>query len=213
MDPARPLLTHVDIADGTRVELSAVTLANNVAKTAGLLGDELGVMAGGTVGMALVAHWNVAVWAMGVWSLGAAVRWLEETSPDITGCDAVAASPEHIAAVQDARELVVVSRDPFGGPCRVPLPPGALDWSVAMRSHPDVLVPRDLRDEPVHLMARYAGAAPAGARVLVATRRPERVVSALLSALVGGGSLVLVTGGEASAHITSQERVDRTLPD
>ena len=40
-DPARPLVTFYDDATGERVELSVTTYANWVAKTAGLLQDEL----------------------------------------------------------------------------------------------------------------------------------------------------------------------------
>ena len=39
-EPAAPLLTHYDDVTGGRVELSATTLANWVAKTANLLQDE-----------------------------------------------------------------------------------------------------------------------------------------------------------------------------
>ena len=38
-DPARPLVTHYDDSTGERVELSATTLDNWVAKTANLLQD------------------------------------------------------------------------------------------------------------------------------------------------------------------------------
>ena len=46
-DPARPLLTYDDRGTGERVELSATTTANWVAKTANLLVDELDLEAGG----------------------------------------------------------------------------------------------------------------------------------------------------------------------
>ena len=41
-DAARPLVTFYDDATGERVELSVTTYANWVAKTAGLVQDELG---------------------------------------------------------------------------------------------------------------------------------------------------------------------------
>ena len=42
-DPGRPLVTFYDDATGERVELSVATYANWVAKTAGLVQDELDV--------------------------------------------------------------------------------------------------------------------------------------------------------------------------
>ena len=48
-----PLITHYDDATGERVELSATTLANWVAKTANLLQDEFDVGPGSTVAVAL----------------------------------------------------------------------------------------------------------------------------------------------------------------
>ena len=41
--PASPLITFYDLATGERMELSAASLDNAVAKTAGLLRDELDV--------------------------------------------------------------------------------------------------------------------------------------------------------------------------
>ena len=44
--PALPLLTFHDLATGERMELSAISLDNAVAKTAGLLRDELDIEPG-----------------------------------------------------------------------------------------------------------------------------------------------------------------------
>lgn len=210
-DPARPVLTHIDAAAGTRIELSAVTLANNVAKTAGLLGDELGVPPRGVVGLALAAHWNVAVWAMAAWSIGATVQWLADGRSQ--GCDVVACSVDRLAAIETTGERVAVSGDPFGGPCRVPLPPGVLDWSVAMRGHPDVLVPRDLQAEPEALLVARTRDLPPHARLLVASDAPERVVTGLLTTLAAGASLVVVTGGGDLDALATQERIEQVLSD
>ena len=69
-DPARPLLTHYDDSTGERVELSATTLDNWVAKTANLLQDEFDVGPGSTVAVSLPVHWQTAAVLLGVWSCG-----------------------------------------------------------------------------------------------------------------------------------------------
>src|SRR5215212_11295858 len=79
-DPARPLLTHYDDATGERVELSAATLDNWVAKTANLLQDEFDVGPGSTVALATPVHWQTAAVLLAVWSCGATV--LETAAED-----------------------------------------------------------------------------------------------------------------------------------
>src|SRR3954463_16780355 len=56
-DPGRPFVTYYDESSGERSELSAKSLANWVAKTHHLLGDELGLGVGDTAVLALPAHW------------------------------------------------------------------------------------------------------------------------------------------------------------
>ncbi|MFM7212897.1 MAG: TIGR03089 family protein, partial [Actinomycetota bacterium] len=54
--PAAPLVTYYDLATGERIELSAASVENSVAKTAGLLRDELDVQPGDTVAVRLPLH-------------------------------------------------------------------------------------------------------------------------------------------------------------
>ncbi|PZS12490.1 MAG: TIGR03089 family protein [Pseudonocardiales bacterium] len=56
-DPGHPFVTYYDEASGERSELSAKSLANWVAKTHHLLGDELGLTVGDTALVALPPHW------------------------------------------------------------------------------------------------------------------------------------------------------------
>src|SRR3954451_1817329 len=72
-DPSGPLLTHYDDASGERIELSATTLANWVAKSANLLQDEFDVGRGSRVAVALPVHWQTAAVLLAVWSCGATV--------------------------------------------------------------------------------------------------------------------------------------------
>ena len=52
MDPGRPLVTFYDDDTGERTELSVTTYANWVAKTAGVLTDDLGLDTGDRVALA-----------------------------------------------------------------------------------------------------------------------------------------------------------------
>jgi uncharacterized protein (TIGR03089 family) len=117
-DPARPLLTHYDDSTGERVELSATTLDNWVAKTANLLQEEFDVGPGSTVAVALPVHWQTAAVLLGVWSCGAAVL---ETAPEddggLTGVDLVLASQDRLPAMEEddaGTELLGLSLHPLG---------------------------------------------------------------------------------------------------
>src|SRR4051812_50052050 len=61
----RPLVTFYDDASGERVELSVATYANWVAKTAGLLQDELDLVRGGLGLVGLPTHRLGAGWVGG----------------------------------------------------------------------------------------------------------------------------------------------------
>ncbi|GAA4235706.1 TIGR03089 family protein [Actinomadura meridiana] len=69
-DPSSPLVTFYDDASGERVELSARTFDNWVAKTANFLVDGLAAEPGTRVVLALPPHWQTAVWLMACWSAG-----------------------------------------------------------------------------------------------------------------------------------------------
>src|SRR5213078_2767788 len=70
--PERPLVTWYDETPGrgARVELSARSLANWAAKTAGLIGDELGLGPGDRVLVDPVAHWVLPGLLAGIWNAG-----------------------------------------------------------------------------------------------------------------------------------------------
>ena len=72
-DPAGPRITYYDDATGERIELSRATFVNWVAKTAGLLVDDLDVEAGDPIGVDLPPHWLGLVWAAAGWSVGAEI--------------------------------------------------------------------------------------------------------------------------------------------
>src|SRR3954451_2426030 len=116
-DPARPLVTHYDDSTGERVELSATTLDNWVAKTANLLQDEFDVGPGSTVAVALPVHWQTATVLLGVWSCGAAV--LDTAAEDdgrLAEADVVLAPQDGLEPLEEADHpaLLGLSLHPLG---------------------------------------------------------------------------------------------------
>jgi len=89
-EPSRPFVTYYDEATGERSELSAKSLANWVAKTHHLLGDELGLGVGDTALVALPAHWISVPILLGCLTAGLALT-------DDAGADAALANGAHEA--------------------------------------------------------------------------------------------------------------------
>jgi len=152
-DPSRPALTWLDTGSGARTELSVATLANWVAKTGGLLQDELDVAAGDRVLLSLPTHWLAVTWALGCWAVGAVVQ------PD----DLSTTMAPEVEVFGDDRSPrttgrpVVVGLAPFGGPARGGgRSSGALDSGAEVLGHPDHLVP-------------YEAALPTSAALLTAS--------------------------------------------
>ncbi|MBN1093830.1 TIGR03089 family protein [Blastococcus sp. TML/M2B] len=236
--PATPLLTAYDDATDERVELSAATLANWVAKTANLLQDECDVGPGGTVALALPVHWQTAAVLLATWSCGAAVldTALEDEGRAV-GADVVLAAQDRLPAVQEAlgeaaTELWGLSLHPLGlgmtgytGPAR--------DFAAEVRVHGDVFFPHQQPDpdDPGLLVGEAAltlGSLTAAAgelagrlglgegdRVLVDDRTAEEAgpVAWLLAPLAAGASLVLCRNADPDrlAARAATERVTATL--
>ena len=187
-DGASPFLTYYDDASGERIELSALTTANWVAKTANLLVDEYDLESGETVAIGLPPHWLGVVWALSTWSAGAEVTTgtgdLAITGPDF--------------AVRGARETIASALLPLGGRFREPIPDGIHDYGAEVYNHPDVFVPLD---PPAATSPAYDGtshadlirtAEPIGDRVLVTTDLVGPAgVGVLVGVISGGGSIVL----------------------
>jgi uncharacterized protein (TIGR03089 family) len=147
-DPASPLLTYRDLATGERMEFSAASLANAIAKTAGMLRDELDADPGSVVGVHLPFHWQRVVW------LGACAATSTVFAPGAAPaeCDVLVVDRARLDLIGSAREDVLVSLAPFGLPERADVPPGVTDAAVAMRGHPDVFVARDIPTESTPLL-------------------------------------------------------------
>ena len=143
-DPARPLVTHYDDSTGERVELSATTLDNWVAKTANLLQDEFDVGPGSTVAVSLPVHWQTAAVLLGVWSCGAAVLdTAAEDDEGLDGVDVVLAAQDRLAALEEGdgdAELLGLSLHPLGAGMAGYVGP-ARDFALEVRTAGDRFVP------------------------------------------------------------------------
>lgn len=129
-DPAGPLFTFYDDASGERVELSAQTADNWVAKTANLLRDDLAVEDGSRVGLLLPLHWQTAVLALACWSLGAIVTDV------VDGADVVAAEESRLPEAATAPDVLGLSLRPLNAPLAT-RPPGVSDYAADVLGHGD----------------------------------------------------------------------------
>ncbi|WP_067821280.1 TIGR03089 family protein [Actinomadura kijaniata] len=156
-DPSRPFVTFYDDRTGERVELSARTFDNWVAKTANLLVDGLGAQPGTRVVLALPPHWQTAVWLLACWSAGLVARPLDPAEVRGRGGDLAglvgagpAGEPYLLAAAEevlpdvlddpDAEEVVGLSLHALGGPL-ADAPAGITDYAVEVRSYGDRFTP------------------------------------------------------------------------
>jgi uncharacterized protein (TIGR03089 family) len=209
-DGANPFLTYYDDVTGERIELSAVTTANWVAKTANLLVDEYDLEPGETVAIGLPPHWLGVVWALSTWSAGATVT-TGEGALAITGPD---------FAVRGTRETIASALLPLGGRFREPLPEGIHDYGAEVYNHPDLFVPFDpptattpAYDEKTHAEL-IAAAEPITDRVLTTTSlvAPDGI-GTLIGVIAGGGSIVLCRNLDPAKldRRIADEKVDRVL--
>ena len=224
-EPGRPFVTYYDEASGERSELSVKSLANWVAKTSHLLGDELGLGTGALAFVALPAHWiSVPV------ILGCLTAGLELTDDATEPADVAFVVPEELlraVTVPDVYAIAPLSAAAgFGGEA----PAGTADYVAAVRPHADAWGgvrlaggPHDpclagrTRAEVLEWAAARATALGIGqgARVLSVRdwRGAQDWVDAVVAPLVTGGSLVLVRNGDAATveRRAEQERVTARL--
>lgn len=217
-DPARPLITFYDDRTGERVELSVVTFANWVAKTANLLVDGLGAQPGQRVALDLPVHWQGAVWHAACWAAGLVTvpgTTADQASRDDTDIDiAVVAVPARGGgerSVPAAEEVVGLGLGPLGLPRPgIDLPAYVtLDYDREIHGFGDAFRAEVDPDRPALLAlgslhsAAEVGAAttallqrwslPRGTRIL--SLRPfddlPAIVAGLLGPLANGGGAVL----------------------
>lgn len=199
-DARRPRITWYG-PGGERVELSAKTLANWVAKSANLFVDELDVHPGvgaepGTrVLLALPVHWKAVVLDLAARAAGAAVSLDPKAPVEVVVTD----TTEGSGAAAD--RVLVVALGALARSYVGPLGDG-IDYAAEVAGHDDVFVP--------HAPARLDTAPPAcppGARVLVRTNQPD-ALAVVLDVLRADGSVVLAVP-EISDEVLAAEHVMR----
>jgi uncharacterized protein (TIGR03089 family) len=208
-DPGLPLITFYDEASGERVELSATTYANWVAKTASLLTEEHDLERGQRLAVDLPTHWLGTVFLGAAWTVGLAV-----VGPD-DAADAVVCGPDSLARwTERADDLPVLACSllPLGVRFADPVPPGVHDVGIEVWSQPDAFVSYDPPggDDPATAGAFGDGtqselwrAAAAGSLLsdggrLLSEANPASPpgIASLTEPLARGGSLVLVVHSE-----------------
>jgi len=233
-DPARPLITFYDDSTSERAELSVVTFANWVAKTANLLVDGLGGQPGQRVSLDLPTHWQGAVWHAACWAAGLV------TVPGVTAgvTDHIDVAVVAVAArgagaerrVPAAEEVVGLGLGPMGLPRRgIDLPAYVtLDYDREIHGYGDLFRPPSglgperpalLADGSVHSAAELDAATmarlerwalPRGARVLSVLPFDSlpAIVAGLLGPLANGGGTVLcrrADPGRLAARIEAEQ--------
>ena len=228
-DPARPFLTLYDDATGERVELSVATFGNWVAKTAGLLRDQVGAARGARIALALPLHWQTAVYLQACWTLGLVAQPVSPGEPLDPTAYAVVTTPERVEEVQGPEVVALTLRPALlaaQGPAALPW--SAVDGETDVLSHPDSFSPpRSLPGDAEGLRAAdrswtlaelaEAGGMEAerlgvahGARLLT-TLAPDSlagIAAALLVPLAVEGSAVLCRNPDR-ARLPERGRVER----
>lgn len=205
-DPGRPLVTFYDHATGERVELSATTWANWVAKAGSLLVDELGLERGDRLGIDLPPHWLGTVFLGAAWSAGLVVVPAPEPGADL---EAVVCGPDTVGAWADQASgtaVLACALLPLGVRFADPLPAGVHDVGVEIWSQPDAFLAydppsgEDLAIAPDVTQAGLWREAAAGTLVgsgrLLSVANPVAEPATFCEPLTQGGSLVLVARAE-----------------
>ncbi|HEU5267352.1 MAG TPA: TIGR03089 family protein [Jatrophihabitans sp.] len=197
-DPARPFVTYYDEASGERSELSAKSLANWVAKTHHLLGDELGLGVGDTALLALPAHWISVPIVLGCLTAGLELT----TSGD---ADVAFVSEDTASAAGQVVDVYAIAAGNAALGLRDDAPAGVQDYVAAVRPQPDAwagvqlvagpgdpCLPGLTRGETVERAS--AAGLPEHARLLTtrAAFGPPDWVDVLFAPLAVQGSVVIV---------------------
>jgi uncharacterized protein (TIGR03089 family) len=192
-------VTYYDVSSGERTELSGTTTRNWVAKGSSLLVDELDVEPGCRLWIGLPTHWLRTVWMLTAWNVGAL---LVDSDADI----AITGPDLDLGTSVGAQHRLASALLPFGVPFR-DAPDGFLDLGVVLPGQPDVFVPhvQPEDDDPATEFGQrvstraevIAAVTPSTERLLLTPGSVARDLDAVIAALLGGGSLVLVSSGSS----------------
>ena len=211
-----PLLTYYDLDSGERIELSATSFGNWVDKTSNLLIDEIAVDEGDVISMPLAleapGHWLTAVWQLACWQVGLVV---DLTNPRVP----VAVVTGRGWQGYPGHDLYACALDPMGFGFGEPLPGGIRDYAIEVRGHADRFFGPPPKAEATAWVDAERTLTQADlvkvdgppVRRLVRAGEPWTTCrDGVLTALVTGGSAVIVVGGNAdqleriagSEHVT-----------
>lgn len=222
--PGAPWVTYYDPVNGVRIELSATTHANWVAKAAGLLSDEFDVGPGSVVVVDVGRHWLLHVWTWSTWALGAAVGLPDAVEQAEVAV--VAADSPLTTRIAQSIPVLACSTDALARPLGHATPAGAIDAMADIAGFPDqISLTLPAADSPT--VVSDQGVITARTAVEIAQRIPshqgtrllvsadpstvEGVLACALSAATMSGSTILIDPGLAGAAreaIVAQERVD-----
>jgi uncharacterized protein (TIGR03089 family) len=201
-DASKPFVTYYDEATGERSELSAKSLANWVAKTHHLIGDEVGLGVGDTALIALPAHWISVPILLGCLTAGLALT----PSGD---ADVAFVTPTTMPDAAGLLDVYAVAPDSAAVGLRDQVPDEAEDYVVAVRPQADAWAGVHMAagdgDDCLPGLTRGATSERAAARAaelglgaggrLLTTREwdgPDSWLDAVLAPLAVGGSVVIV---------------------
>ncbi len=214
-DPGRPRLTWYGPVH-ERIELSAKTLANWVAKTANLLVDELGAEPGTRIGIGLPAHWRTVVWLLATWSAGAhAVVIPPAQEVEVLVTERPGSGVAQVSARAGA-QLVAVALPALATRFGDVLPAGAIDAATEVRAMGDHFVPMHEpdADDPAFtangVQLSYAELFAAGTAPrtrLLTSAGAAHAQHAYLAPLITNGSIVLHGGADAGLDAAAVAKI------
>jgi uncharacterized protein (TIGR03089 family) len=215
LDGSAPLFTFYDLESGARTELSATTFSNWVDKTSNLLEEEVAIDEGDVISMPLAVeapgHWLTAVWQLACWQVGLVVDLTNRSLPSavVTG--------RRWQSYKE-RDIFACALHPLGFGFNESLPDGVRDYAIEVRSHADRYF--GYPPEPDTTAWVDAERTLSQADLVTVDGRPvRRLVRAgdpwatcrdgIVSALVTGGSAVVVVGGndDQVTRVADSERV------
>lgn len=207
-DPAQPLITYYDEANGERVELSATTTANWVAKTSNFLVDELDAEQGTRIRIDLPTHWESLIWILSVWNVGAI---LVDSAADIAVVGPELSADEETRVALSLRPMGLrFAEEPAGFVDYNAEVLGHSDWYQSFNPPAEEAPAVDLSGQQLSHRDTYEAAAQLSRRVLLEPGDLDRDWRVLVGAARGNGSLVIVANAtpEKRAAIAVDERAE-----
>lgn len=214
-----PFVSYYDEASGERSELSAKSLANWVAKTHHLLGDELGLGVGDTALIALPAHWIAVPVILGCLSAG--LRLVDGGDADVAFV-----APATLPAAGSIPDVYAISPDSAAVGFRGEAPDPAHDYVAAVRPQADAWAGVQFRgtDTDPGVADRTRGEVDAlaveraaklgltpGGRLLTTRDWSSSAdwIDAVLAPLAAGGSVVIVRNAPDDAVLERRMQQER----